>query len=107
MADELGLLLGRRNPAEAPWWEPKPQREGLSDYSWNNGRDAAAVKGAAIAEREKKYPGPSLLLLSNFLPVFSVGGAQAPGNSLQKSGPLKCRTQSQLTSPTGLLPHNL
>lgn len=46
-ADELGLLLGRRNPAEAPWWEPKPQREGLSDYSWNHGRDAAAVKGAA------------------------------------------------------------
>ena len=46
-AEELGLLAGRQNPAEAPWWEPKPERESLSGYSWNNQRDAAAVKGAA------------------------------------------------------------
>lgn len=35
-AAKLQLLGGRQNPGEAPQWEPKPQREGLSDPRWSN-----------------------------------------------------------------------
>lgn len=33
---ELQLLGGRQNPGEAPQWEPKPHREGLSDRRCSN-----------------------------------------------------------------------